>query len=131
MGLTLEFHAGDKSRIAKAIQESDLEVLGNPDVSKFNVDLSLHITPHDLDLLSASFGEAKLIPPLQLRKFLKVMVDEEDRGALGVDQDWINYIAATDAKFTPIHGVINNAAYSGCFQAGKFVGSRHEGTANS
>jgi hypothetical protein len=98
MGLTLEFHAGDKSRIITAIQEIDYDSLDNPEVSKFKVDLSLHITPHDLDLLSESIGEAKSAKPIQLGPYLNGIVDEVDRGALEVAGEWINYVAATDTN---------------------------------
>jgi len=98
MGLTLEFHAGDKSQIATAIEKIDLESLDNPDVSKFRVDVSLHITPRDLDLLSESIGEVASIQPKRLGPFLTGLVDETDRGALSVDRAWIGYVAATDMR---------------------------------
>ena len=98
MGLTLEFRAGDKSLIADAVREIDFESLENPRISKFKVDLSLHITPHDLDLLSESFGEAAFITPLQLGNYLNGIVDEADRGALDVDREWVSYIASIDPK---------------------------------
>ena len=96
MGVTLEFRAGNKSRIADAVRGIDLDVLDNPNVTKFNANFSLHINPRDLDLLSEAIGESCSKQILQLRPFLTAIVDEVDRGALSICATWVAYVAAAD-----------------------------------
>lgn len=97
MGVTLEFRAGDKSRIAAAVREIDFDALDDPRATKLKADFSLHITPHDLDLLSEAIGELCSKQILRLDSFLTGIVDEDDRGALLVDSRWVAYVAGADS----------------------------------
>jgi hypothetical protein len=94
MGLSLEFHLGDTEAIHKAVRDIDLDRLYDPTVVKAKADLSLHITPHDLDTLSQEFAVESRQEPMDLRPHLKVLFDEFDRGVFLVDDCWISYIAA-------------------------------------
>jgi hypothetical protein len=94
MGLSLEFHLGDTEAIRQAVRDIDLDRLYDPTVVKAKADLSLHITPHDLDTLSQEFAVESRQEPLDLRPHLKVLFDDVDRGVFLVDDCWISYIAA-------------------------------------
>jgi hypothetical protein len=94
MGLTLEFCIGNLQKIEKAIRECKLDILDDPEVVQRRADLSLHIVPKDLDLLSRELGKHSDSEPLDLRPFLNVVVDEEDRGLLLVDDAWVKYAAS-------------------------------------
>ena len=93
MGLTLRFYIGDSKRIEKAIRESEIDLLYDPEVVHKCADLSLHIVPRDLDLLSRQFGKHSRRKPLDLRPHLGMIIDENDRGLLSVDKAWVKYIA--------------------------------------
>lgn len=94
MGLSLEFYLGNADAIADAVADIDLDRLDDPNVVTHTADFSLHITPADLDLLSESIGRVTDQMPQGLSSSLQPMVDEEDRGALLVSLDWIQYTAA-------------------------------------
>ncbi|CAG0942047.1 hypothetical protein BROC_01699 [Candidatus Brocadiaceae bacterium] len=99
MGLTLEFLTGDSAKIETAFLKDDFDLLDSPQVVHKRADLSLHIVPKDLDLLSYQFGKFARSAPIALRPYLHVILDEEDRGLFLVDKDWITY-AATVAEDT-------------------------------
>ncbi len=98
MGLTLEFVLGDPEAIRKAVEECDLDKLDDPTVVKGRADVSMHITPHDLDTLSAEFAAVSGREPIALRPHLEVLFDDTECGALLVDQDWISYAAGVPVE---------------------------------
>jgi len=98
MGLTLEFYIGNKERIEKAFREVLLELLDDPNVIHKRADLSLHVDPSDLDLLSVEFAVRSGRETLQLRPFLTVLFDEVDRGLLLIDTAWVNYVAHVEEQ---------------------------------
>ena len=91
MGLSLEFYAGDIDKMVAAVQKCDFALLENPDIASANADLSLHIEPADLNLLSREIGIATEQEPLDLRPYLSVLVDEDGYGALKVSAEWVKY----------------------------------------
>ncbi len=97
MGITLEFFAGDEQRLLKAFQESDLDAFDDPSVAVVKADISLHILPKDLDTLSLVFATFNSQPPIDLRSHLTVLADSDEAGILGVDTQWIAYVAAVPA----------------------------------
>jgi len=94
MGLTLEFYQGDPDALALAFENAEFEVLDDPGVVARTADLSLHITPRDLNLLSLQVGRITGADPMELRPHLDIVVDEEDRGLLAVSASWVAYLAA-------------------------------------
>lgn len=97
MGLTLEFYIGHHEKIVNAIREGNLDLLYHDnDVVHRIADLSLHIVPEDLNLLSRQFGERSNQDPLDLRPYLEVLIDEPDHGLLFVDNQWVRYVAKVD-----------------------------------
>lgn len=94
MGLTLEFALGDPDKISEAVKDYDFDRLSDPAVVKGRADLSLHITPHDLDALSEEFASASGREAVKLRPYLQVLHDDSECGALLVDRFWISYAAA-------------------------------------
>ena len=98
MALALEFYIGDSERIAEAIRTIELDQLNDPAVVRGKADLSLHITPQDLNLLSLQMGRVSGRPAIELRPYLDPIVDEEDRGLLSVDSTWVAYAAAVRAE---------------------------------
>ena len=93
MGLTLEFDLGDPEAIRKAVEDFDVEKLEDPTVCKGRADISLHITPHDLDALSQEFASASGREPIELGPYLDGLFDDPERGALLVDDSWVSYVA--------------------------------------
>ncbi len=94
MGLTLEFALGQADKITEALREDELDRLDAPAVVKARADISLHVTPHDLDTLSEEFASASGCTAVTLGPYLQVLLDESDRGVLLVDKFWISYVAA-------------------------------------
>ncbi len=94
MGLTLEFYIGDPQKIEEAIRECELGILDDPKVVHRRADLSLHIVPKDLDLLSRQLGKLSDREPLDLRPYLSVIIDQADGGLLLVDNAWVKYAAS-------------------------------------
>jgi len=103
MSLTLEFALGDPDKITRAIKEGDFDKLNDPAVTKGRADLSLHITPHDLDTLSEEFASASGCRAVTLRPYLQVLHDDSECGVLLVDRFWISYAAAVPT--TQVKGV--------------------------
>jgi hypothetical protein len=94
MSVTLVFLAGDPEQIAEATREVDYDKLDDPVLVKLRADLSLHIEPRDLNTLSQQFAAFSGNKPVDLRPYLKVGVDEEDRGLLTIEDDWVSYVAS-------------------------------------
>ena len=98
MGLSLEFLIGDVEVITSAVRRLDLEALWNPSIVKQRADLSLHLSPQDLNFLSEEFGRASGQIPCDFRSNLKILVDDEDLGLLLVDEKWVEYAAKVSAE---------------------------------
>ena len=94
MGLSLEFYSGDRDAIAEAVREVDFDRFDDAAVVTRRADLSLHISPRDLDLLSQACAKTSGREAMNLSANLSGLIDEEDRGALVVDPTWVAYIAA-------------------------------------
>lgn len=66
----------------------------DPEVIVAEADLSLHIEPRDLNMLSMEAGRLTAQSPIDLRSQLTRGVDERDRGLLYVSKQWVSYMAA-------------------------------------
>ena len=97
MGLSLEFLLGEPHGIIGAVKEMELERLIDPAVVRRLADFSLHIIPNDLNLLSQAIGTSAGKDPIDLRPFMKVVLDEVDRGVLTVDPVWVSYVASASS----------------------------------
>ena len=94
MGLSLEFYIGDTNAIISALEDCDYDRLDEPGVVNRRADLSLHLIPDDLNLLSLCIGAVSGHKPLSLRPHLSIIVDEADYGVLEVSQEWTAYAAS-------------------------------------
>lgn len=94
MGLTLEFYLGNPRKITKAMCNHNFDLLYEDSNVVYQIaDLSLHLSPKDLNLLSRQFGIHSQQSPIDLRPHLKVLIDEQDYGLLLVDSKWVKYAA--------------------------------------
>ncbi len=66
MGLSLEFYAGDADSIGAAFSEVEFEGLRNGTLAHSYADLSLHLSPTDLDILSEQIGALLRQPSILL-----------------------------------------------------------------
>ena len=101
MGLTLQFFAGQAISIQRAVTEVDLDYLDGFDPGSTCADFSLHITPRDLDLLTAEACKALGTEAMSLREnldFVGEHVDEEDRGAYLVAKPWVELWASIETQ---------------------------------
>lgn len=94
MGLSLEFITGNVLRLVEALQSGGIEALDDPTVVTRRADLSLHLIPHDLNLLSRAIGTHSDQTVKDVRPSLSALVDNEDCGALAVAPEWVAYAAA-------------------------------------
>jgi hypothetical protein len=99
LGLTLEFYAAAHCPLFDAVIDLDFDTIESLQVPGRFADLSLHITPADLDLLSLEVCNTLAKDPMRLREHLDMeglYVDEPDRGAFVVRQGWIQLIASLE-----------------------------------
>jgi|GEM_PF-1955527 len=95
MGLRLGFYTGDPDIIGPAIANADFDALEVDGVVQAYADLSLHIIPKDLDILTLEAAAMLQRPPILLRECLGEVIggDESDHGAFLVGHDWVAQIA--------------------------------------
>ncbi|MCA9956754.1 MAG: hypothetical protein KC434_18620 [Anaerolineales bacterium] len=94
MGLSLEFYIGDRKKINNAFRSLQFDLIYDDSEMVGRIaDLSLHLQPRDLNMLSREFGRHSGQKLLDLRSNLKVLVDEPDYGLLLVSKKWIEYAA--------------------------------------
>jgi hypothetical protein len=101
MGLTLQFYAGHASSILGSVREVDLDFLERFDAGHTCADFSLHITPRDLDLLTAEVCKSRGTQATSLRENLDFdgeHVDEDDRGAYLVARPWVELWASIETE---------------------------------
>jgi hypothetical protein len=98
MGLSLEFYAGDAATIAHAFNEVDLDGLRDGTAAQRHADFSLHLSPTDLDLLSAVLAEHRGVPTHTLYDCVGPSLAEQpgESDAYLVDPKWVKMVAATD-----------------------------------
>jgi hypothetical protein len=98
MGLSLEFYAGDAQTIGTAFTEVEFDKIRDGRKAAAYADLSLHLSPEDLDLLSTLAAEHLNTPPLLLWECLNESVGSLDEGETGeawtVDPRWVGMVAA-------------------------------------
>ena len=99
MGLSLEFYAGDPDQIGAAFTEFALDGLRAGRLAHSCADLSLHLSPNDLDLLSEQIGAALGRSPLRLLESLERTVGgtPDESGASVVSPNWVAAVAAVPA----------------------------------
>lgn len=95
MGLRLEFYVGDPGIIGQAVADTDFDALEAESVVQAYADLSLHIVPRDLDILTREAAAMLQRPPILLRESLEEAIggDEPDHGAFLVGHEWVMQIA--------------------------------------
>ena len=96
MGLQIEFYAGDAGKIGSAFTAVELEGLRDGTLAHSYADLSLHISPTDLDILSEQIGLVLGQPAILLLDSLEDSIggtpDESD--ACVVSPFWVTAVAA-------------------------------------
>ncbi len=103
MSLQLEFYTGDPEEIGRAFTAVELEPLRDGTLAHSYADLSLHISPTDLDILSEQAAALLGTPPVLLLDSLERSVggtpDESD--ASTVSPQWVASIAALTPDSAP------------------------------
>ena len=101
MGIWLKFFAGNAGSLLEAVAEIDVDYFDGFEPGKTFADFSLHITPRDLDLLTAEACKILNSEDMSLRENLDFdgeYVDEEDRGAYIVARPWIDLWARMEPQ---------------------------------
>ncbi len=94
MGLSLEFYLGDERAIEALVRAGEPVPLRDPAVVAAYADMSLHLEPRDLDLLSRAIGTlGGGGDPRALRPSLRPIVDTAEYGLLAVEPGWVAYVA--------------------------------------
>src|SRR3954468_14979905 len=100
MGLSLEFYAGDPGRIGLAFTEIEFDGLRDGTVAHSYADLSLHLSPADLDILSEQVGAI-------LAQLTRSLLDSLERTVGGtpneseasvVSPSWVTAMAAVPTE---------------------------------
>ena len=96
MGLSLEFYAGDPDEIGRAFTEIEFDGLRDGTLAHNYADLSLHISPTDLDILSKVVADVTHNEPVLLLESLcrSVGGTAGESDASLVSDDWVAIIAA-------------------------------------
>ena len=92
MSLTLSFITGSSTVIVEAFENDDYDLFY--DSIEKEADFSLHIQPRDLQILSLCASEFNGKKPLNLKKQMTVLLDEEEKGLFSIDNKWVDYISA-------------------------------------
>jgi hypothetical protein len=104
MGLSLEFYAGDAATIGTDFSAIEFDGIRDGTRAQMYTDLSLHLLPIDLDLLSAVIAESVDATPIALCDSLIRTVgsygDDEGKAEL-VDPVWVRLIASADESEAP------------------------------
>jgi hypothetical protein len=102
MGLSLEFYAGDAEVIGEAVSDVELDQIRDGTRALAYADLSLHLTPEDLDLLSEIMAARLGVEPLLLSECLIREVgaidDGEGGGADVVDPAWVEMVSSVPER---------------------------------
>jgi hypothetical protein len=103
MGLSLEFYAGDANIIGAAVAEIEFDRIRSGGDAIAYADLSLHLSPDDLDLLSEVIAERARQPPALLLDSLTRTVGtiDEEGAAYVVDPRWVAIVAALSVEDAP------------------------------
>jgi hypothetical protein len=103
MGLSLEFYAGDADAIGADFTAIEFDGLRDGTRARAYADFSLHLSPTDLDLLSAVIAEHVGAAPLALTDSLVRTVGgfEGEGGAEVVDLAWVRMVASADEAAAP------------------------------
>src|SRR5262245_37562427 len=98
MGLSLEFFAGDAVSIGEDFTAIEFDGLRNGTRALAYADFSLHLSPTDLDILSAVIAEHVGAAPLLLTdSLLRTVGGFESAGSAEVvDPAWVRVVAAAD-----------------------------------
>src|ERR1700722_20259336 len=104
MGLSMEFYAGSPDDIGRAFTECNLDVLRDGSLAYACADLSLHLSPDHLDLLSEEVAASNGREPVLLFDSLERHVGgiEGESSADVVTAGWVAAIAATPYESIPV-----------------------------
>lgn len=96
MGLSLEFYAGDPNKIGPAFTEIEFDGLRDGTLAHSYADLSLHVSPTDLDILSEQVGAMLGRSPVLLLDSLEHNVGGTpgESDASTVSREWVAEMAA-------------------------------------
>ena len=95
MGLLMEFYAGSPADIGRALDASDHEALRDGSLAHGHADLSLHLSPDHLDVLSEEVAACTGSAPLLLLDSLEDHLGgTEDWSAEVVSLAWVEAVAA-------------------------------------
>ena len=96
MGLSMEFYAGDADRIGRAFSDFNFDGLRDGTIAHAYADLSLHLSPDHLDLLSDEIAKSLDRPPVLFLDSLgrKVGGNESESSAEVVSRPWVEVVAA-------------------------------------
>lgn len=95
MGLSLEFYAGDPELIGSAFTKIEFDGLRDGTIAHAYADLSLHLSPTDLDILSEQFSATLGSPVLPLLESLERRVGgtSDESEASVVADSWVTSVA--------------------------------------
>lgn len=100
MSLSLEFYAGEAERIGQAFSAVEFEGLRNGTLAHSYADLSLHISPTDLDILSEQaaglLGRSPVLLLDSLQRHVGGTADESSADV--VSRAWVQFIAAVPVE---------------------------------
>ena len=100
MSLTLSFITGSTAVILESLKNDDYDLF-DENVSK-EADFSFHLQPRDLQILSLCAAEFNAQKPLNLRKQMTVLIDNEDMGLFSMDNKWVEYIGTVPLEQSEI-----------------------------
>jgi hypothetical protein len=103
MGLSLEFYAGDAAKIGADFTAIEFDGIRDGTRARAYADFSLHLSPTDLDILSAVIAERIGAAPRLLSNSLGRNVGgfEGEGSAEVVDPTWVRMVSAVDATAAP------------------------------
>ena len=96
MGLSLQFLIGPPKEMLDALSQCNYAELDR--LTERKADLSLHLQPRDLQMLSDCAASHTSQPLKPFRTALTCYFDETDRGYFLVHDDWVDAMATIDIK---------------------------------
>jgi len=90
MGLTLSFITASSSAIIlEAFKDDDYDLFDDNIIKE--ADFSLHLKPRDLQILSLCASEFNAKKPMNLRKQMTLLLDDEEKGLFEIESKWVSY----------------------------------------
>jgi hypothetical protein len=104
MGLSMEFYAGEPSAIGRAFTAFELDGLRDGSVAHSYADLSLHLSPDHIDLLSEAIAASTGSDPVLLFDCIEDHVGgtDDESSADVVARRWVEAMAAASDASLPV-----------------------------